>query len=160
MAFSRQFRALFKLAGLWALPWTVLGASIAIFRWVSGPADLSTVSSFGNWILGHALAYGAMGLISGLYLGMVLARAERGRRVEHLTMRRLALWSALSGAAPPLLFAGLGLIFGASSAMLLPLLGLGVISAFGSGVLATSAHAAAMRAAIAEGDERPRLGAP
>jgi len=157
MTFSRQFRALLRLTGLWALLWTVLGAAVGILRWVTGPDELSTVSSLGSWILGHAVAYGALGSISGLYLGIVLARFEHGRRVEQVSTRRIALWSALSGAVPPLLFAGLGLVFGASSAMLLPLLGLGVVSAIGSGVIATSAHAAGIRRAIANGDENPRL---
>jgi hypothetical protein len=150
MVFSRQFRALLKLAGLWAIPWTALGIGVAIVRWVAGPDLSSTGNSLGGWILNHALAYGALGLISGLYLGLLLARIERGRRVEAITTRRIALWSAIGGAAPPVLFAALGFMFGASSIVLLPLLGLGVLSAVGSSVLATSAHAAATRGLLAD----------
>ena len=35
MPFSQQFRALLKLAGIWALAWAVLGGAVALVRWVS-----------------------------------------------------------------------------------------------------------------------------
>ena len=138
MAFSRQFRALLKLAGLWAIPWTALGVGVAIIRWVTGPEIASTASSLGNWILSHAVGYGALGAISGLYLGLLLSRIERGRQAEKIPLRRVALWSGVAGAIPPILFAGLGLVFGAPGVVYLPLLGLGVFSAVVSGSLATS----------------------
>ena len=150
MAFSRQFRALLKLAGLRAIPWAGLGVAVAIARWMTSPDIPSTTNSFTGWILNHAVAYGAFGLISGLYLGLLLARVERGRRVEEVSTRRIALWSGIGGAAPPILFAALGLVFGAPSIVYLPLLGLGVASAVGSGFLATSTHAAATRGRLVD----------
>ena len=159
MAFSRQFRALLKLAGLWAIPWTTLGVVVAVVRWVTGPDLHSSVSSFGAWMLNHALAYGALGAISGLYLGLLLARIERGQHAEEVPLQRIALWSGLAGAVPPVLFAGLGLVFGAPSVVFLPLLGLGVFSAIVSGSLATSTLAAVQRRALSRPEDRPQLGA-
>lgn len=71
--------------------------------------------------------------------------------------RRLGLWSGIGGAAPPVLFAALGLIFGAPALVYLPLLGLGVVCAVGSTLLATSRHAASTRRALAHEQDVPRL---
>jgi len=157
MIFSRQFRALLKLAGLWAIPWATLGVVVAIIRWTTSPEIPSTVPSLAGWIFNHALAYGAMGAISGLYLGLLLARLERGRQAEEIPRGRIVLWSGLAGAVPPILFAALGLIFGAPGVMYLPLLGLGCFSAFVSGSLATSTLAVVQRRVLAKPDDRPEL---
>ncbi len=159
MQFSRPFRALLKLSGLWAIPWTVLGVTVGLIRWVTSP-DLASLTSPGAWLVGHGLAYGALGWISGLYLGVLFARVERGSRVDALPPSRVALLAALGGAAPPLLFAALGMVFGAPIVALLSLLGLGAVSTVGSVVLATSTQAAATRAALTGSTATPRLPAP
>jgi hypothetical protein len=159
MTFSRQFRALLKLAGLWALPWTALGLGVAIIRWLTNPDITSTAPSLGNWLLSHALGYGALGAISGLYLGLMLARIERGRQAEEVPLRRIALYSGLAGAIPPVLFAGLGLVFGAPPGVFLPLLGLGAFSAVISGGLATTTLAAVQRRMLSKPEDHPKLGA-
>ena len=145
MAFSQQFRALLKFAGFWAVSWALLGTAIAMVRWAASPELSFTSSGLGSWILNHAVAYGALGSISGLYMGLLLAQIERGRRAENITPRRIALWSVLGGTAPAILFTALALLFGAPAAAYLPLLGLGIISATGSGILATSIHMASTR---------------
>jgi len=61
MAFSQQFRALLKLAGIWAVPWTLLGVALAIVRWVASPDISSTGNSLGGLILNHGMGYGALG---------------------------------------------------------------------------------------------------
>lgn len=38
MILSRQFRALFRFAGWWALPWGVAGAALAVVRWLTSGA--------------------------------------------------------------------------------------------------------------------------
>jgi len=149
MAFSQQFRALLRLAGVWALAWTVLGGAVAVVRWVMSPELSSAGGTPVGWVVNNAIAYGALGSISGLYLGLLLARVERGHRAEGISTRRIALWSILGGAAPAVLFTALGLLFGAPAAAYLPLLGLGIISAAGSGILASSAHAAVTRKRLA-----------
>ncbi len=156
MAFSRAFRALAKLSALWAAPWAVLGAAVGLIRWVTTP-ELATITSLGGWLGGYTLAYGALGWISGIYLGLLFIRVERGRTVDTLAPSRVALLAALGGAAPPVLFAALGFMFGAPAVALLSLLGLGAVSAAGSVLLATSSHAAATRAALTGGTATPRL---
>jgi hypothetical protein len=156
MTFSHPFRALLKLSGLWAIPWTVLGVAVGLIRWLTTP-ELASLTSASGWLVGHALAYGALGWISGLYLGVLVARLGRGGRGDPLSPWRVASLSALGGAAPPVLFAALGLVFGAPTIAYLPLLGLGALSAVGSVVLATSAQAAATRVALTAAPTTRRL---
>lgn len=157
MPFSQQFRALLKLAGLWALAWAVLGGVVAVVRWFSSSDVPSTGNTLGGWVINNAVAYGALGAISGLYLGLLLAQLERGRRAEGISTRRIALWGILGGAAPAVLFTALGLLFGAPAAAYMPLLGLGILSAAGSGILATSAHAAVTRERLVNAHGAHRL---
>jgi hypothetical protein len=157
MAFSAPFRALLKLTGLWALPWTALGLVVAAVRWAISPDLRTTAGSLSSWLLTHALAYGTLGLISGLYLGLLLAWLTHGRRWQGVPTRRVAGWSALAGAAPPALFGALGLIFGTPATVYLPLVGLGLVSAAASSFLATSTHLAATRRALADPASTERL---
>ncbi len=159
MAFSRQFRALLRLSALWAIPWVALGLVVAVGRWIADPDVRSTAGPLQTWLVGHGLAYGALGVISGLYLGLLLSRLERGRQWESVGALRLGLWSGFGGAAPAILFAALGLLFGAPLVLLLPLLGLGILGAAGSVVLATSARAAGTRRALAPAADQPRVSA-
>lgn len=156
MAFSRPFRALLKLSGLWAIPWTILGLVGGLVRWVTSP-ELASITSLSGWLIGHALAYGALGWISGLYLGLLFARVARGRRDDALSPSRVALLGAVGGAAPAVLFAALGMMFGAPTVALLPLVGLGALSAIGSVVLARATQAAATRTALADSSTTRRL---
>ena len=141
---SRQFRALGRFAVLWAIPWAVAGALLAMVRWVAAPSGFP----LGEALALHTTAFGALGLISGLDVGLILARAERGRQVDQLAPRRVALWGLLGGAAPAVLFAALGWAFGATAAVWAPLAGLGVVSAVISAGLATSVVTAAKRASL------------
>jgi len=139
MPISRQFRALVKLAVLWGVPWTLAGLALGAIRWfttIHPPGDLVALL---GWLATHGIAFGTLGLISGLDVGLLLARAERGRRVEQVRPARLALWGAIGGLGPPLLFGVLGLLFGAPRSVYLPLLGLGVASAAISAVLMRAA---------------------
>jgi hypothetical protein len=138
---SRQFRALARFAVLWAIPWAGAGALLALVRWIAASSDFP----LGEALALHTTAFGALGLISGLDVGLILARAERGRQVDQLVPRRIALWGLLGGAAPAALFAVLGWTFGAPASVWAPLAGLGVISAVISAGLATSVVTAAKR---------------
>jgi hypothetical protein len=155
VTFSRQFRALLKLAGLWTVPWLVIGVAVAVYRWVASGDVPPTDQTLAGWILTHAIGYGALGLISGLYLGLLLARAEQGRRMEQVSTGRVALWSAVGGAAPPVLFGALGMIFGAPAVVYLPLVGLGLVGAAISSTLAVSAFVAARRRALSGPPDLP-----
>lgn len=158
--FSRQFRALLKLAGLWTIPWLAIGVAVAVYRWVAAGDFPPTDQSLAGWILTHLIGYGALGLIAGLYLGLLLARGEQRRRLEQVSTGRIALWGAVGGAAPPVLFGALGLIFGAPAVVYLPLVGLGLASAAISSSVAVSAFVAAKRRTLQEPPEAPTLRAP
>ena len=159
MLFSRQLRALAKLAGLWTVPWVVAGLGLGIHRWVTTGHLPGEPGSLGGWLATHGLAFGALGLISGLNVGLLLARAERGRQVEQIKPGRLALWGVIGGLGPPLLFGVLGLLFGAPSTVYLPLAGLGVASGAISGALLTSAVGVARRRALPPEHNPGKLGA-
>ena len=132
---SRQFRALLTFAGWWAAPWGVAGAALAVVRWVLGPPAAAS-GGLAVWVVSHLLGYGALGLLSGLCVGLLVARREEGRRVEELSTRRVALWGAIGGAGPAVLFAAFGFVVGAPAIVYLPVLGLGLVSAAVSGYLA------------------------
>jgi hypothetical protein len=142
MPFSRSFRALLRLTGLWAVPWTGFGLLVGAVRWALAPELRTGTTTLLGWLLNHALAYGALGLISGLYLGLLLVQVAHGGSWAKLPRRRVALWSAVAGTAPALLFSALALIFGAPSTVFLPLAALGIVSGVASTLLATSTHAA------------------
>ena len=139
MAISRQFRALFKLAVLWATPWTLAGLALGAIRWFTGVHPPGDFGALLGWLATHGIAFGTLGLISGLQVGLLLARAERGRTVEQIRPGRLTLWGAVGGLGPPLLFGVLGFVFGAPASVYLPLVGLGIASAAISGTLLRAA---------------------
>lgn len=157
MPFTRRFRALLRLTGLWALPWTAVGLLVAVVRWALAPELRTGTTTLAGWLLNHAVAYGALGLISGLYLGLLLAKVAHGASWARLSRRRVALWSAVAGTAPALFFGALALIFGAPRAVFLPLAALGIVGGVGSSLLATSTHAATAAPSLASGDATPRL---
>jgi hypothetical protein len=160
MLFTRQLRALMKLAVLWSVPWTLAGLAVGIYRWVTTVHLPTDPGSLLGWLATHGLAFGTLGLISGLDVGLLLARAERGRRVEQIKPGRLVLWGVIGGMGPPLLFGLLGLLFGAPSAVFPPLAGLGIVSAAISGGLISSALRPRGRRAFPPEHEVGKLGAP
>lgn len=129
--------------------------AVGLLRWVTSPEPASLISP-GAWLAGHALACGALGWISGLYLGVLFARVEPGGRVDALPPSRLALLAALGGVAP-LLVAALGMVVGTPIVALQSLVGLGAVSTVGRVALATSTQAAATRAALTGSTATPRL---
>ena len=152
MAFSRQFRALAKVSAFFTGVWGAIGIAVGAFR---GQAigDGTLLSS----ILTYGLGYGAVGGISGVVTGLLLARAESGRRIEEVATWRIAGWGVIGGLAPAALFGLLALVFGATASQLLPLLGLGIVGGGVGGVISASASATAKRAALAEPEAPPEL---
>jgi hypothetical protein len=157
MPFTRSFRALLRLTGLWALPWTGVGLLVGVVRWALAPELRAGTTTLFGWLLNHAVAYGALGLISGLYLGLLLAQVAQGASWAKLPRRRVALWSAVAGTAPALFFGALALVFGAPSTVFLPLAALGVVSGVGSSLLATSTHAVTAAPSLTPDNASPRL---
>jgi hypothetical protein len=150
MIFSRQFRALGRIAAAFAGAWAVIGGLLAILTGSSDPEG-----SLLGWVTTHMFMYGALGAISGFVTALLVA--EAGRRVERLTTRQVALWGVIGGLAPVALFGALGLVFGASASALLSLVALGVVSAGIGGAIAASSAAVAKRGESSTPPATPHL---
>lgn len=159
MIFSRQFRALFKLAALWAGPWFLLGLVIGWRSW-SSPSELPGSRdpfSLGGWLMLHALVYAMIGVISGTVAGLVIARFERGQDTSSLSPRRVAAWGALGGLAPLALLVALGLAFGLPNLSLIPVLAIGLANSALTAFATASALSVAKRGIGSEGEVAPQL---
>lgn len=161
MLFSRQYRALWKLAGLWAIPWTIVGAVLGILGY---PGYLELARSFAMPMLGYvalnALAFGAIGQVSGLCTGLVLARAERERESSQLSLGRTALWGVLGGFVPFAVIAVFAWLLVTTGTNLGLIVGLGAANGVLSGALVAGAVQVARRGtAVGQGAGREALSA-
>lgn len=147
MPVSRQYKALRKIVGFFGAVWGALGVVVggASVGWAP-----RTLASFG-------ITYAIAGGITGIVTALILARAESGKSVEDIPVWRVTLWGMLGGLAPAVLFGGLGLVFGAPSGAMAPLLSLGVVGGGLGGVITGSASALAKRGAISGGEQRTEL---
>ena len=150
MIFSRQFKALGRIAAAFAGAWAAIGGLIAILTRSSNPDG-----SLLGWVTTHLFMFGALGAISGFATALLVA--EAGRRVERLATRRVVLWGVIGGSAPIALFGTLGLVFGASAGALLSLGGLAVVGAGLGGAIAASSAAVARRGELSKPPSAPRL---
>lgn len=108
-------------AVIWAAAFTALGVVISLLD----PDSIDPGES-----VGLVLRIGAtLGLVSGAGFSGLLALAEGGRRIEELSLPRMALWGAVATAAFPLLTP-------ANNAMVILLCPLGAIVAAGSVAIA------------------------
>jgi len=125
MALSRKFKALGRIGALFAAAWGGIATLVSVF---SGGPLLPSLLTFG-------VMFGAIGGISGLTTGLLIARAESGWLVEDVSIWRVSLWGFLGGFSPAGLFGILATAFGASASTTVPLLILGGISgAFDSAI--------------------------
>jgi hypothetical protein len=152
MKFSRQFKALARVALVFAGAWGILGALIGLTK---GPALIGGRALSAG--LTFAIAYALGGAIAGIATALLLARAESGRRVGEVATWRVVVWGVLGGMSPALLFTVLGLIARAPMAAMLPLAGMAVLGAVIGGVMSGSASAAAKAAPLGhiEADPAP-----
>lgn len=155
MAFSRQFKALLRIAGFFAGTWAVVGAAIGTLVGSAATGDTAPAAA-----LRFALMYATAGGIAGTTTAWLAARAETGRQLREIPTWRLAAWGVLGGVAPAAIFGFLALIAGAPVSGVLPLLGLGVVGGGVSGLIAGTASAAAKRVRSSNPDTAPRLPAP
>ena len=152
MIFSRQFRALGRIAAAFAGVWAVIGGIIAL---LTGFSDSD--GGLLGWVLTHMFMYGALGAIAGLVTALLVARAETGRQIAHLVTGRIVMWGVLGGLAPVALWGVLGVVFGASAQALITLAALGIVSAGLGGAVAASSMAVAKRGEIATPPSQPRF---
>lgn len=148
MAFSRQFRALWKITGVFAAVWAAVGGIIGAIR---GPDII------GGPIIGAAITlavpYGLFGGMAGAMTVLLAARSGSGKDIRQVPAWRVGVWGAIGGIAPPLLLSGIGLVFfGASVSAVLALLPLAVVGAGVGGVISLAASAAAKAERLSPGE--------
>jgi hypothetical protein len=134
---SRSLRALLRLAALWAVPWALVGVALAVVAWRTQPVATPPLVPLPLtiWLAMFVPAITALGLISGLSAGLLLAWAERGRAVATLSPRRAMAWGAIGGALPLLVLGAYGLVTGLPTANLASIALAGTLTALGSGGL-------------------------
>ena len=147
----RKLRGLLGVGVTWGAVWGVIGGVIGVVVGMVSP-DAWTWS---NPILDWAVGMGLYGFVSGVGFGKILALAEGRRRLDELSLRRIAVWGVLGSAAVPLLFAAAGM-FGAGTTWM-EIVGAMGVTAFLGGVSAPGAVAVARRAELGEGDDRDLL---
>jgi hypothetical protein len=133
-----RIRAAFVTGLTWGVAW--FGAGMVLLLIVGfGAADVP-----------FPLGFGLLGFLAGTVFSGVLGIAERGRRVEQMSLPRFALWGAVGG----LLFAGVFVtVVGLAGAASLDLLVMGPIFA-----LAGAGSAAGSLALARLGKDRESLG--
>ena len=146
MHFSRQFKALGRIAAVFAGAWTLVGTGLSM---LAGGPFVPSLLTFG-------VMAGAVGGISGITTGLVLARAESGRTVEELATWRASLWGFLGGFGPAGLLAAIAVVLPTPD-VIGPLLVLGTVSGGVVAGLSGSLSVAAKRAEIAAADDQPTL---
>jgi hypothetical protein len=136
MQLSRQFRALGRIAALFAVVWGVSGALLGITVGPSaiGETPIAAAVTF-------ATAYAIGGGIAGIVTALLLSRLEADQDVAHIKPQRLVTWGVIGGVIPAALLATLGLIAGAPIARVWPLMSIGVVGGLIGGLVLGSASA-------------------
>ena len=147
MDFSRQFKALGRIGGLFAAAWAAIGTLVSFFT--GGPFLAS--------LLTYGVMFGLVGGISGIATALLIARVESGHSIEQIRTWRVALAGFIGGMAPITVIALLGLLDGVSAGAVQILVGLGVTSGGVGATIAAAAAAAAKRITGSEPDDQPKL---
>lgn len=146
----RKARGLLGMGLSWGALWAVIGGVIGVVVGFMTDAWL-----WYNPILEWGLGMGLYGFVSGVGFGKLLAFAEHRKRLDELSLPRIALWGVLGSAMVPLVFGALGM-FGAGTTLIDVVAAMGV-TAFLGGVSAPGAVALARQAELTEGDRRELL---
>ncbi len=149
----RKLRGLLGVGVTWGAVWAVVGSVVGVVYGLVAP-DLW---QWGNPILDWTLGMGMYGFVSGVGFGKLLALAEGRRRLDELSLPRVAMWGVLGSAAVPLLFAAAGL-FSVTTTWVDVVSAMGLTALLG-GLSAPGAIALARRAELSEGESRDLLSA-
>lgn len=111
--FLRRVRGVFVTGLLWAVVWGILGCVVMLAQVISHPRPVEP--SLSRLILLSLTFFGVWGAVSGSVFAIALAIAERQRRIEELSMKRVALWGATGGAILPAVGTAATVLSGAAS---------------------------------------------
>lgn len=118
MDFTRRFRALGRVSAFFGVAWGMLGTALEVL--LGGPL-LGSLLHFG-------VMFGAVGTLSGILTGLVLARGEAGHTVADLPTWRSVAWGFLCGFAPAVVMLGIIAALGPTPGVAVPLLSVGSVS--------------------------------
>ena len=138
----RTIRAMIPIALMWGIAWAMIGVVFVLVlegirRW---PLDLTGLLGLFALTPTPIVILGCAGMLAGAVFGATLSRAEQGKSLDTLSVKRTAAWGALGGFAFSL--AGLTLIsslFGIQEALTeMAFIWLGVATVSGAGSAAAS----------------------
>ena len=154
---QRRTRAVLITALLWASVWGVGGLVQGLTSWFGHYREGYMAYGFLMWQVYSVLLNGVLGALTGCGFAILLARAERDRTIEDLSLSRTVLWGGAAGAASLLLY---GLIMASVSGQHIYLLSL-VVRVSGWGLLGALAAggslAAARKGRLSPPSELPQL---
>ena len=153
---QRRIRAVLVTTVLWASAWGLVGLVQGLVWWLRYYREGYMASGFVMWEFQAMLLYAIVGALCGSGFALLLARAERDRTIDDLSLSRTALWGAVAGIGSILLIAGIKVIVtGHVYLMSLPVVAAvcGVVGALSAG----ASLAAARTARLAQPPETPRL---
>ncbi len=145
----RKARGLLGVGLTWGALWAMVGGVIGVLLGFMTDAWL-----WYNPITTWALGMGMYGFVSGVGFGKLLALTEGRKRLDQLSLKKMALWGVLGSAAVPLLFVPLGMF--SVGTTFIDILGAMGLTALLGGISAPGAVALARHAELSEGD-RPEL---
>jgi hypothetical protein len=92
-------RNVLKISLLWGIAWALLAAAAAVVIGIVRPQEIDA----GEGPIDVAPILGRVGLIAGAAFALLLAIAERGRRMSEIPFLRAVLWGTIAAALYPLL---------------------------------------------------------
>lgn len=119
MLLLRRARGVLVTGVLWAIVWAVFGCVLmGVLRVILGLRPVEP--SFTDLLAGALSFFGVSGAVSGAVFAISLAIAERRRRIEDLSMKRVALWGAIGGVTIPAVGTAMDILTGLARSALQP----------------------------------------
>jgi hypothetical protein len=101
-------RASASLSLLWATVWGATGLVIGLGIWLKFVGAEGSLLDLLGAGAAYAVPFALQGGLWGLVFALLLARSERGRTFNDLTVRRVAILGLIGGAVAGLIYVGLG----------------------------------------------------
>lgn len=145
--FFRRLRGLAGVGVTWGALWAGIGAAVGGLLGALSPE----LWYWSNPVLDWAIGMGLYGLVSGVGFGAILSLREASKRLQEISLRRVALWGILGAGAVPVLF-GMAGMFETGTTLVEILQAMGVTALLG-GTFAPGSVAIARRAELREAPE-------
>lgn len=147
MKLWRKLRGVVGFGLTWGTLWGAIGAGIGFIVGLVNPEAWVVTNPVIEWAVGMGL----YGLVSGMGFAGLLSIGEARKRIQELSLPRVAMWGVLGSALVPLLFGALGTFEAGTT--LADVLGAIAVTGLLGGTFAPGAIAAARHAELAEPEE-------